>query len=85
MLIDKFRGLIRSDFDWKKMLMYSLPIVSFIIGLLVPSPLFDRLRKEAVDEEEQQLVEVAGGCLRTVVVMTVRSLKAPKRGRGMDG
>lgn len=60
MLIDKFRGLIRSDFDWKKILMYSLPIVSFIIGLLVPSPLFDRLRKEAVDEEEQQLVEVAG-------------------------
>ena len=60
MLIDKFRGLIRSDFDWKKILMYSLPIVSFIIGLLVPSPLFDRLNKEAVDEEEQQLVEVAG-------------------------
>lgn len=60
MLTDKFRGLIRSDFDWKKILMYSLPIVSFIIGLLVPSPLFDRLNKEAVDEEEQQLVEVAG-------------------------
>lgn len=60
MLIDKFRGLIRSDFDWKKILMYSLPIVSFIIGLLVPSPLFDRLRREAVDEEELQLVEVAG-------------------------
>ena len=40
MLIDKFRGLIRSDFDRKKILMYSLPIVSFIIGLLVPSPLF---------------------------------------------
>ena len=47
MLIDKFRGLIRSDFDRKKILMYSLPIVSFIIGLLVPSPLFDRLREEA--------------------------------------
>ena len=40
--------------------MYSIPIVSFIIGLLVPSPLFDRLSKEAVDEEVQQLVEVAG-------------------------
>ena len=60
MLIDKFRGLIRSDFDWKKILMYSLPIVSFIIGLLVPSPLFDRLSKEAGDEEELQLVEVTG-------------------------
>ena len=60
MLIDKFRGLIRSDLDWKKMLVYSLPIVSFIIGLLVPSPLFDRLRKETGDEEEQQLVEVTG-------------------------
>ncbi len=24
MLIDKFRGLIRSDFDWKKILMYNL-------------------------------------------------------------
>ena len=60
MLIDKFRGLIRSDFDRKKILMYSLPIVSFIIGLLVPSPLFDRLREEASDEEEQQLVEVTG-------------------------
>lgn len=59
MLIDKFRGLIRSDFDRKKILMYSLPIVSFIIGLLVPSPLFDRLREEASDEEEQ-LVEVTG-------------------------
>lgn len=40
--------------------MYSIPIVSFIIGLLVPSPLFDRLSKEAVDEEVQQLVEVVG-------------------------
>ena len=60
MLIDKFRGLIRSDFDWKKILMYSLPIVSFIIGLLVPSPLFDRLRKEVVADDEQQLVEVTG-------------------------
>lgn len=60
MLIDKFRGLIRSDFDRKKILMYSLPIVSFIIGLLVPSPLFDRLREEASDEEEQKLVEVTG-------------------------
>lgn len=60
MLIDKFRGLIRSDFDRKKILMYSLPIVSFIIGLLVPSPLFDRLREAASDEEEQQLVEVTG-------------------------
>ena len=60
MLIDKFRGLILSDFDWKKILMYSLPIVSFIIGLLVPSPLFDRLRKEVVADDEQQLVEVTG-------------------------
>lgn len=60
MLIDKFRGLIRSDFDRKKILMYSLPIVSFIIGLLVPSPLFDRLREAASEEEEQQLVEVTG-------------------------
>ena len=60
MLIDKFRGLILSDFDWKKILMYSLPIVSFIIGLLVPSPLFDRLRKEGVADDEQQLVEVTG-------------------------
>lgn len=58
MLIDKFRGLIRSDFDRKKILMYSLPIVSFIIGLLVPSPLFDRLREATSEEEEQQLVEV---------------------------
>lgn len=60
MLIDKFRGLIRLDFDRKKILMYSLPIVSFIIGLLVPSPLFDRLREAASEEEEQQLVEVTG-------------------------
>ena len=60
MLIDKFRGLILSDFDWEKILMYSLPIVSFIIGLLVPSPLFDRLRKEVVADDEQQLVEVTG-------------------------
>lgn len=60
MLIDKFRGLILSDFDWEKILMYSLPIVSFIIGLLVPSPLFDRFRKEVVADDEQQLVEVTG-------------------------
>lgn len=60
MLIDKLRCLIRTNSNWKKILMYSIPIVSFIIGLLVPSPLFDRLSKEAVDEEVQQLVEVAG-------------------------
>ena len=60
MLIDKFRGLILSDFDWKKILMYSLPIVLFIIGLLVSSPLFDRLRKEVVVDDEQQLVEITG-------------------------
>lgn len=56
MLIDKFTGLIRSNFNWKKILMYSLPIVTFIIGLMVPSPLFDRLRKEVVADDEQQLV-----------------------------
>ena len=60
MLIDKFTGLIRSNFNWKKILMYSLPIVTFIIGLMVPSPLFDRLRKEVVADDEQQLVEVTG-------------------------
>ena len=60
MLIDKFRGLILSDFDWKKILLCSLPIGLFIIGLLVPSPLFDRLRKEVVVDDEQQLVEITG-------------------------
>ena len=60
MLIDKFTGLIRSNFNWKKILVYSLPIVTFIIGLMVPSPLFDRLRKEVVADDEQQLVEVTG-------------------------
>ena len=60
MLIDKFTGLIRSNFNWKKILVYSLPIVTFIIGLMVPSPLFDRLRKEVVADEELQLVEVTG-------------------------
>ena len=59
MLIDKFRGLIRSDFDWKKILIYTLPIVSFLIGLIVPSPLYDRL-KEVVADEELPLVEVTG-------------------------
>lgn len=83
MLIDKFRGLIRSDFDRKKILMYSLPIVSFIIGLLVPSPLFDRLREATSEEEEQQLVEVTGLMLADVAVMTAPLSKAPKQGRDM--
>ena len=60
MLIDKFRGLILSDFNWKKILMYSLPIVLFIIGLLVPSPLFDRLRKEVVVDDENSLWKLQG-------------------------
>lgn len=60
MLIDKFIGMTRSDFDWKKILIYSIPIISFIIGLMAPSPLFDRLHKEAATDEELQLVEVAG-------------------------
>lgn len=59
MSIDKLRDLIHSDFDWKKILIYTLPIVSFLIGLIVPSPLYDRL-KEAVEDEELQLVEVTG-------------------------
>ena len=60
MSFEKFRGLIRTNSNWKKILMYSLPIVTFIIGLMVPSPLFDRLRKEVVADDEQQLVEVTG-------------------------
>ena len=60
MLIDKLRCLIRTNSNWKKILVYSLPIVTFIIGLMVPSPLFDRLRKEVVADDEQQLVEVTG-------------------------
>lgn len=56
MSIDKLRDLIHSDFDWKKILIYTLPIVSFLIGLIVPSPLYGRL-KEAVGDEELQLVE----------------------------
>lgn len=52
--------MTRSDFDWKKILIYSIPIISFIIGLMVPSPLFDRLHKEAAVDEELQLVEVVG-------------------------
>ena len=60
MLIDKLRCLIRTNSNWKKILMYSIPSVSFIIGLLVPSPLFDRLSKEVVADDEQQLVEVTG-------------------------
>lgn len=60
MLIDKLKDLIHSDFDWKKILIYTLPVVSFLIGLIVPSPLFDRLPEAASDDEEQQLVEVAG-------------------------
>ena len=59
MSIDKLKGLIRSDFDWKKILIYTLPIVSFLIGLIVPSPLYDRL-KEVVADEELPLVEVTG-------------------------
>ena len=60
MSFEKFRGLIRTNSNWKKILMYSLPIVTFIIGLMVPSPLFDRLRKEVVVDDEQQLVEITG-------------------------
>ena len=56
MSFEKLRYLIRTNFNWKKILMYSLPIVTFIIGLMVPSPLFDRLRKEVVADDEQQLV-----------------------------
>lgn len=52
--------MIRSGLDWKKILMYSLPVVTFIIGLMVPSPLYDRLRKDPVADEKQQLVEVTG-------------------------
>ena len=71
MLIDKLRGMIRSGLDWKKILMYGLPVVTFIIGLMVPSPLYDRLRKDPVADEKQQLVEVTGLILLTEVVMTV--------------
>lgn len=60
MLIDQLRGMVRSGLDWKKILMYGLPIVTFIIGLMVPSPLYDRLRKDPVADEKQQLVEVTG-------------------------
>lgn len=60
MLLDKLRGMIRSGLDWKKILMYGLPVVTFIIGLMVPSPLYDRLRKDPVADEKQQLVEVTG-------------------------
>ena len=60
MSFEKLRYLIRTNFNWKKILMYSLPIVTFIIGLMVPSPLFDRLCKEVVADDEQQLVEVTG-------------------------
>lgn len=52
--------MTRSNLDWKKILIYSIPIISFIIGLMVPSPLFDRLHKEAEADEELQLVEVVG-------------------------
>lgn len=44
----------------KKILVYVLPLVMFLIGLALPSPLFDRLKKNAADDMELQLDDVTG-------------------------
>lgn len=83
MLIDKFRGLIRSDFDRKKILMYSLPIVSFIIGLLVHHHcLIDCVRRLLM--RKSSLWKLRGWCLLTEAVMTAPLSKVLKQGRDMD-
>lgn len=57
---DNMNSPIRCGCDWKKILVYGLPVVTFLIGLMVPSPLFDRLRATTAEEAEQQLVDVTG-------------------------
>lgn len=49
----------QSRAKWKKGILYTLPVITFIIGVIIPSPFFNRI-KHAVTKNEPRLIEVTG-------------------------